>query len=112
MLRSPMNEPIMAARTAIQTVALARFGSTAVRSDLAAAAGSVEMEAEATGLAMALSSGHLVGCSGCGDRPALARLRLGLDGRDHRHARTQFDRRAVVGIERDSHGNALHHLGE
>ena len=33
MLRIAMNEPIMAARTAIQVVTLARFGSAVARSD-------------------------------------------------------------------------------
>ena len=35
MFRIAMNEPIMAARTAIQIMALARFGSTLMRSELA-----------------------------------------------------------------------------
>ncbi len=40
MFRIAMNEPIMAASTAIQVVTLARFGSTAARSDPARELGS------------------------------------------------------------------------
>ena len=35
-----------------------------------------------------------------------------LDGRDHRHAGPQFNAGILAGIERDPHGDALHHLGE
>jgi hypothetical protein len=45
MFRIAMNEPIMAARTAIQVVTLARFGST-VRLDAAREIGSADIEAE------------------------------------------------------------------
>src|ERR1700692_418461 len=107
MLRIAMNEPIMAARTAIQTVTLARFGSTAARSGLA---GSADSGADGARFAMALSSGRLVRGLRCGHRAAIPGLRFGLDGRDHRHARAQFDWRAVVAAERDLDGNALHHF--
>jgi hypothetical protein len=39
----------------------------------------------------------------------VASLDLRLNGRDHRHAGAKVDRRAV---QRDFHGNTLHHLGE
>jgi hypothetical protein len=45
MFRIAMNEPIMAARTAIQVVTLARFGAAAGL-DAAGEIGSVDIEAE------------------------------------------------------------------
>jgi hypothetical protein len=44
MLRIAMNEPIMAASTAIQVVTLARFGSASVRGDPAREAGSMDAD--------------------------------------------------------------------
>ena len=44
MFRIAMKAPIIAAKTAIQTVALARFGSTATRSGVAADVAGVEIE--------------------------------------------------------------------
>jgi hypothetical protein len=57
-----MNEPIMAARTAIQVVTLARFGSVAARADPADAVGSADIEAGGTEFDMthSSSSGNLV----------------------------------------------------
>src|SRR5882672_8424417 len=55
-----MNDPIMAARTAIQVVTLARFGSMAARSDRACEVGSADIEAERMGFDMARRSGNLV----------------------------------------------------
>src|SRR5258705_11907395 len=106
MLRIAMKAPIIAAKMAIHTVTLARSG-------LAGAAGrvtGVEAGGESVVMASPLRS---VGNSGFRGRPrrmARVRRRRGCDGRDHRHAGAQFDRRAAV--ERDLHGDALHHLGE
>src|SRR6476469_2722358 len=110
MLRIAMNEPIMAARTAIQVAVPARFGSTAARSDLPPDSSGVE--AERMRFDMAWCSGRSVRLLGCGCRFANASLRLRLDGRDHRHARTQFDRRRIIAVQRDLDRYALHHLGE
>src|SRR5882757_8361093 len=112
MFRIAMNDPIMAARTAIQVVRLARFGSTAVCSGLAREAGSADIEADGAGFDMALSPGNLVRHFGCGGCLANLCLRFGLDGRNHRHARAQCDRRVAVAIERNLDRNPLHNLGE
>src|SRR4029450_1579390 len=45
-------------------------------------------------------------------RRAVRVRRTRLDGRDHRHARPQFDVRVLAGIERDPYRDALHDLGE
>src|SRR5216683_6882124 len=74
MFRIAMNEPIMAARTAIQTVTLARFGSMAVRSDLTPEIGSADVEADRTGFDMARCSGNLVWRPGRSDRLAIKGL--------------------------------------
>src|SRR6266436_749508 len=61
MLRIAMNDPIMAARTAIHVVILARSGSmAAARSDRACEVGSADIEAERMGFDMARHSGNLV----------------------------------------------------
>src|ERR1039458_8592066 len=87
MFRIAMNEPIMAAITAIQTVTLARLGSANARSNLAREAGSADIGDERLGLDMALPSVRRVHFPGGGHRRVAGRLRFGLDGRDHRHAR-------------------------
>src|ERR1700686_3931581 len=92
MFRIAMNEPIMAARTAIQTVALARLGSTA--SDLAGEVGSAAIEADGVRLDMARSiqrriCGNIVGYFRCAGGLVARRNRARFDGRDHRHARPQ-----------------------
>src|ERR1700689_4573397 len=112
MLRIAMNEPIMAASTAIQVVTLARFGSEAVRSDPGREFGGADMEADRARLAMARSSRNAIRWFGGGCRDVAAGFRSGLDGGDHRHAGTEFDRRVVAGVERDLDRDALHHLGE
>src|ERR1700682_3652302 len=61
MLRIAMNEPIMAASTAIQVVTLARVGSTAVRSDPVPEVGDADIEADRTRLDMARSSPNVIG---------------------------------------------------
>src|SRR5580704_15541554 len=58
MLRIAMNEPIMAANTAIQVVMLARFGSIAVRSGPVRELGSADIEADGLRWGMARSSGN------------------------------------------------------
>src|SRR5258708_24445561 len=55
MLRIAMKEPIMAASTAIQTVALARFGSTAVGADRPREGSGTDI-ADVAGFDMALPS--------------------------------------------------------
>src|ERR1700730_2801416 len=112
MLRIAMNDPIMAARTSIQVALLARFGSSVARSDPTCEIGSADIEAEGMGFDMARPSGRRIRYLGCGCRFAGASLRLGLDGRNHRHARTQFDRRVIVTLKRDLDRYALHHFGE
>src|SRR5260370_34564809 len=107
-----MNEPIMAARTAIQVAVLARLGSSVARSDPACEIGSADIEAEGMGFDMARPSGERIRYFGCGCRLAGASLRLGLDGRNHRHARTHFDWRVLFTLKRDLDRYALHHLGE
>src|SRR6202158_6474223 len=107
-----MNDPMMAARTALLGAVLARLGSSVARSDPACEIGSAESEAEGMGFDMARPSGERIRYFGCGCRLAGASLRLGLDGRNHRHARTQFDWRVVVTLKRDLDRYALHHLGE
>src|SRR5471030_2248368 len=62
MFRIAMNEPIMAASTAIQVMTLARLGSIA--SDLAEEVGSAAIEADGMGLDMARSIERGV----CGNR--------------------------------------------
>src|SRR5580704_4757292 len=108
MFRIAMNEPIIAASTAIQTVMLARFGSTLVP---VWAAGSARADMD-----MTLSSENLARRAdrspGGGDCATLERLRLGLDCRDHRHAGPQFDASVIVAVQRVLDGNALHHLAE
>src|ERR1700694_1749512 len=96
MLRIAMNEPILHARAAIQVAWPARLGSSVARSDPAGEIGSAEVEAEGMGFDMARPSGERIRYLGCGCRFADASLRLGLDGRNHRHARTQVDRRVIV----------------
>src|SRR5260370_6675422 len=54
MLRIAMKEPIMAASTAIQTVALARFGSTAVGADRPREGSGTDI-ADVAGFCMALT---------------------------------------------------------
>src|SRR5882672_4467432 len=111
MFRIAMNEPIMAARTAIQVVTLARFGSAAGL-DAAREVGSADIEAEWLWFDMARRSGNRLVDAGGRGRRAVRVWRTRLDGRDHRHARPQFDARALGRIERDPDGDALHHLGE
>ncbi len=86
-----MNEPIMAARTATQTAVLARLGSAAARSGIETEAGGAGIGAAIAGLVMTLSSGNPGGRPRRGGGLANAGLRFGLDGRNHRHPRTQFD---------------------
>src|SRR5689334_11264241 len=90
MFRIAMNEPIMAASTAIQVVTLARFGSTT-----ACVGGSRGREEGASGAAMLeldmlVNSGGLDGGAPCG-RGNRHGMRFGRlvrgNGRHHRHAR-------------------------
>jgi hypothetical protein len=53
-----MNEPIMAASTAIQVAVLARLGSASPRSDLAGEVGGLDIEADGMGFDMARRSGN------------------------------------------------------
>src|SRR5271168_1396751 len=110
MFRIAMKEPIMAASTAIHTVALARLGSTA--SDLAKEAGSAAIEADGVRLDMARSIERGVGgnrvrnsrcAGGFGYARCLAarRRRARFDGRDHRHARPQCNQGIVAAVEYD-----------
>src|SRR6266566_3405065 len=111
MLRIAMKAPIIAANREIHTVRLARSGLTGAAT-IARGAG-VEAERARSDIARSVMASPLrsVGDSGFRDRVRrIARVRLRRDGRDHRHARAQFYRRAA--IERDLHRNALHHLGE
>src|SRR5580693_8179725 len=109
MFRIDMNEPIIAASTAIQTVMLARFGSALVRVWAAESArADVDMTLSSEDLARRADRSP----GGGGDRAALEGLRFGLDGRDHRHAGPQLDASVIVAVQRDLDGNALHHLGE
>src|ERR1700761_1532287 len=110
MFRIAMNEPIMAASTAIQTVALALL--EAVGSDFAGEVGSADIEADGLRLDMARCSGNESGSWRCGAGMMFRLGFAGLDGRDHRHARTQHDQRMVVAVECDLDRDPLHHLGE
>src|ERR1700743_2079611 len=90
MFRIAINEPIMAARTAIQTVALARLGSTA--SDFAGEVGSAAIEADGVRLDMARSiqrrvGRNIVGNPGCATGVVARRRVARFDCRDHGHAR-------------------------
>src|ERR1700686_2308813 len=106
MFRIAMNEPIMAARTAIQTLVLARFGSTAALPDEACESGSARAEVD-----MTLSSQSPARCPRRSDcRAPVLRLRLGLDSRDHGHAGTQLDQGAVIAVQRDPTGKRWHTL--
>src|SRR5246127_1300339 len=78
MFRIAMNEPIMAASTAIQVVALARFGLLAVGIDVAREVGSADIEADRLGFDMARRSGNF-------------HLRLGRRSVMARGGRTRFD---------------------
>src|SRR6186713_613377 len=79
MFRIAMNEPIMAARTAIQVATLARLGSAAARSDVAAGVADVESERL---FDMARPSGDELRFR-CGGRMRGRRGRTCCDGRDH-----------------------------
>src|ERR1700761_740724 len=68
MLRIAMNEPIMAASTAIQVVTLARFGSVDARSDPVGELGSADIEADGLSWDMARSSRNAAGKFGRGRR--------------------------------------------
>src|SRR3982074_3525017 len=84
MFRIAMNEPIMAARTAIQVVTLARFGSMAGL-DAAREGGGAEIEADRLGFDMARSGDgrRNLGGNSCCLSAGIRRTRL--DGRNHRH---------------------------
>src|ERR1700753_2472150 len=58
MFRIAINEPIIAASTAIQVVVLARLGSAAAGLDATGAVGSVDIDADRLGLDMAGCSGN------------------------------------------------------
>src|SRR5579863_2075911 len=60
MLRIAMNEPIMAASTAIQVTILARSGSRAARSELVPEVVGAGIEADRTGFDMTRPSGNIV----------------------------------------------------
>src|SRR5262249_44617981 len=74
MFRIAMKAPIIAANTAIQIVALARFGSAAARSGVAAGVELADVEIERL-LDMTRPSGNLLGLDSGGGR------RCGLRGR-------------------------------
>ena len=91
-----MNEPIMAARTAIQT---ARAGAVGI-GGYVLGCGDAKREAPDVEAAMCWI-GHdtilrkpLVDARDAAAAWRMRRLRLGLDGRNHRHARPQFDARS------------------
>src|ERR1700732_3403384 len=111
MFRIAMNAPIMAANTAIQTAVLARPGPAAALGDdwLVARTTGVVAERARADMASPLGSDGVSDfrCHSLARRIDLLLKRF--DGRDHRHAGTQFDRGIV---ERDLHGDALNHLGE
>src|SRR5260370_39543641 len=103
MLRIAMKEPIMAASTAIQTVALARFGSTAVGADRPREGSGTDI-ADVAGFDMAPPSergtryfGYGYGLAVAGLHPSL-RFRLG--GWGHPHTRTRRAARAGVARHR------------
>src|SRR6185437_6822908 len=108
MFRIAMKAPIIAARMAIHTAALARSGFCGA----ACAAGRGTDGADERVRALMASPLRV----GVGDLRARRRLRgtalahFRLDGRNDRHARPQLDGRAA--FERDLHGDALHDLGE
>src|SRR5258708_18332428 len=88
MLRIAMKEPIMAASTAIQTVALARFGSTAVGADRPREGSGTDI-ADVAGFDMALPSersiryfGYGYGLPVAGPDPS---VRFPLAGLNHPH---------------------------
>src|SRR5579859_1483630 len=105
--RIAMKAPIIAARMAIHTAALARSGFC--RDACAAARGTGAGDERARAL---MASPLRAGVGDLWRRRRLGRilLRFRFDGRDDRHARPQLDRRAA--FERYLHGDALHHLGE
>src|SRR6478735_2408793 len=106
MFRIAMNEPIMAASTAIQIARLARFGSLAARSGVAAGVACVESERL---FDMARPSGDELRFGRHG-RIRGRRGRTCCNGRDHGHAGPQRDRGAMRGVERDLDRDTLHHL--
>src|ERR1700757_172421 len=92
MFRIAMNAPIMAAITEIQTVALARSGWIGA-ADTAARGGKLVERARLDMTSPLGSERHL----GFGSRArGIAGDCQSLDGRDHRHARAQIDRRVVI----------------
>src|ERR1700750_124239 len=109
MFRIAMKAPIIAANTATQIVALARLGSAAARSGVAANAAGAGVEIERL-FDMARPSGNKL-CFGRRCR-LRGRRRARCDRRNHGHAGPQLDRRRGLGIQRDPDGDALHDLGE
>src|SRR5262245_50493231 len=118
MFRIAMNAPIMAANTAIQVPTLARSLLAGEAAAMLGATRCAGAEAERARLDMASPLGNAIGGfwrrlhRRLGRRSLIRRdrrLRSCRNGRDHGHAGTQIDRRVV---ERDLHGDALHHLGE
>src|SRR5579862_3675848 len=120
MFRIAMNAPIMAAVTEIQTVALARSGAAGATAATGRRGAVEEVESARSDMTSPVISsssrsllereqrdagGHTRVRHTHSNRQAL----LGLDGRDHRHARTKLDARS---IQRDLDGDALYHLGE
>src|SRR5258708_32058148 len=104
MLRIAMKEPIMAASTAIQTVALARFGSTAVGADRPREGSGTDI-ADVAGFDMALPSergiryfGYGYGLAGAGLHPS---FRFRLDWWNHRHTRTPLAHPAAGPLRRE-----------
>src|SRR5882724_9042218 len=106
MFRIAMNEPIMAAMTAIQTVTLARFGSDAELLDPVGEVGSADIKADGLRFDMARCSLNRIRYLGCGRRLTDRRPRACLDGRNYRHARPQLDDGRVAAVERDLDRNA------
>src|SRR5271165_2460051 len=122
MFRMAMNAPIMAAITEIQTTALARSGAAGATATAmlrrTAVAGEVESARSdmASPFASSLTSllrneqRHAGLCDALRlTQRSLSLLLLRLNGRDHRHPRAKLD---AGRIQRDLHGDALHHLGE
>src|SRR5689334_6793721 len=111
MFRIAMKAPIIAAKIEIHTAGLARSGFCGAASG---AARGTDVWDERVRAVMTSPLGNRVRALRCAGRfdgsGDFVLARPGLDGRDHRHARPQLDRRAA--FERDLHGDALHHLGE
>src|ERR1700689_2074863 len=90
MLRIAMKAPIMHARTAIQSLVLAR-------------AGAAPDAAIAFGMAGASQTCRLISTFVGGPDATLGRL--GVDARDHRHSGPEVSPVCAIGVEEDLHRN-------